>query len=81
MPITPTVIHTSSLVSPVIGTSSCTKSKSEFDEDIVIYLGDYFYIKFDKAVVKNGKKRSKDQGGMEASLTNQIVWTQQSSDP
>ena len=69
----PTVTHISSLVSIVIGTSSFTQSKAEFDEDIVISLGDYFYSKSDKAVVRKGKNKSRDQGGMDASVTNQII--------
>ena len=56
----PTVTQMSSLVSTVIGTSSFTQSKDEFDEDIVISLGDYFYSKYDKAVVR--KKKKEKQG-------------------
>ena len=77
----PTVTQTSSLVSTVIRTSSFTQSKDEFDEDIAISLGDCFYSKSDKEVVRKGKKRSRDHGDMDVFVTNQIIWTQQSGDP
>ena len=32
-------------------------------------------------MVKRGKKRSRDQSSVETSLSNEIVWTQQSGDP
>ena len=32
-------------------------------------------------MVKRGKNRSRDQSNVDASLSNEIVWTQQSSDP
>ena len=79
MPIpTPTITQTSSMVSTVIGTSPFTESMDEFEEDNVVPLGDYFYNKSSKAVLIKGKKRGKDQGGVEA---NQIIWTQQFGDP
>ena len=51
------------------------------NEDIVISLGDYRYSKSDKSVVKRGKKRSRDQSDVDTSLSNEVVWTQQSGDP
>ena len=69
----PTITQTSSLVSTMIGTSSVTESRAKFDEDIVISLGDYLYNKSNKALVIKGKKGSRDQGGMDASATNQII--------
>ena len=63
------------------GTYSTIESRDEFNEDIIISLGDYHYSKSNKAVVKKGKKRSRDQGDMDTSLSNQIVWTQQYGDP
>ena len=33
-----------------------------------------------RAMVKKGKKRDSDQSGMDVSVTNQIVWTQQSGE-
>ena len=81
MPMPPPIItQTSSLVSKVVGTSASTKPRAEFDEDIVISLGDYYYRNSNKAVVKKGKKRTRDQSGMDVSVTNQIVWTQESGD-
>ena len=77
----PIVTQTSSLVSTVVGTSSTTDSRDEFHEDNVISLGDYYYSKYNKEVVKKGKNRSRDEGDMDTSLFNQIVWTQQSGDP
>ena len=71
----PILTHTSSLVSTVVGTSSATNSRDEFNEDIVISIGEYHYSKSNKAVVKKGKKRSRDQGDMDTSLSNQIIWT------
>ena len=65
----------------MIGTSASTEPRDELDEDIVISLGDYYYSKSDKVVVKKGKRRTRDQSGMDSYVTNQIVWTQQSSDP
>ena len=53
----PIVTRTSYLVSTVAGTSSTTESRDEFNEDIVISLGDYHYSKSSKAMVKKGKKR------------------------
>ena len=34
-----------------------------------------------KQWLEKRKKRSRDQGGMDESVTNQIIWTQQSGDP
>ena len=82
MPIpTPTITQTSSLVSTVNITSSFTEPVAEFDEDIVVPIRDYYYNKSAKAMVRKGKKRSRDEGGLEASISNQIIWTQQSGDP
>ena len=79
MPIpTPTITQTSSLVSTVIGTSPFTESVDEFEEDNDLPLGYYFYIKSSKAVLRKVKRRSRDQGSVEA---NHIIWTQHSSDP
>ena len=71
----PIVTQTSSLVSTVAGTSSITDSRDEFNEDIVISVGDYHYNKSSKAMVKKGKKRRRYQGDMDTNLSNQIVWT------
>ena len=62
----PIITQISSLVSLVNGTSSFTESMAEFEEDIVVPLRDYFYSKSSKGVVRKGRKRSKDQGGLEA---------------
>ena len=71
MPIpTPTITQTSSLVSTGNATSSFTKSKDEFEEDNVVSLGDYFYSNSSKEMVRKGRKRSRDQDGLEASVTN-----------
>ena len=32
-------------------------------------------------MIKKGKKRGRDQSGMEVSISEQILWTQQSGDP
>ena len=69
------ITQTSSLVSTVIETSTSTDLRAEFDEDIVISLGDYYYSKSDKAVVKKSKKRTRDQSGMDVYVSDQIVWT------
>ena len=71
-----TITQTSSLVSTGIDISSTDGVRDDFNEDIVISLGDYFYDKSNKAVVKRGKKRSKNQGDVDTSLSNQVVWTQ-----
>ena len=82
MPMPPSITtQTSSLVSTVVGTSASIEPRAEFDEYIVISLGDYYYRKSDKAMVKNGKKRTREQISMDVSVTDQIVWTQQFSDP
>ena len=71
MPIpAPILTQTFSLVSTVNGTSSYTESMAEFEEYIVVPLGDYFYSKSSKVVVRKGRKRSIDQGGLEAPITN-----------
>ena len=64
-----------------IDTSSTNEVRDEFNEDIVISLGDYHYRKYDKEIVRRGKKRSRYQGDVDTSLSNQVVWTQQYGDP
>ena len=54
-------------------TSSFTELVGEFEEDIVVPLGDYFYSKSSKVVVIKGRKRSKDQGGLESFVTYPII--------
>ena len=74
MPMPPsTITQTSSLVSTVSGTSSFTQSVDEFDEDNVVPLGDYFYSKSSKEVVRKGKNRSRNHGDLSALVTNQII--------
>ena len=74
MPIpSPIITQESSLVSIVIETSASTEPISEFDEDILISLEDYYYSNSNKAVVKKGKNRTRDQSGMDVSVTDQIV--------
>ena len=77
----PAITRTSSLVSTVSGTSEFTHSVDDFDEDNVVSLGDYFYGRSSKAVIRKGKKRSRDHDDVSGLVTNQLVWTQQSSDP
>ena len=77
----PIITQTSSLVSPVISTYRSIHPRDEFDEEIVVSLGEYYYSKPDKSVIKKGKKRGRDQSGMEVSVSKQILWIQQSSDP
>ena len=62
-------------------TSSVTESVFDFEEDIIVPLGDYFYSNSSKVVVRKGRKRSKYQGGFKAPVTNQIIWTQHFGDP
>ena len=69
------------MVSTVSGTSSFTHSVDDFDEDNVVSLGDYFYSRSPKGVIRKGKKRSRDHDDVSGPVTNQIVWTQQSGDP
>ena len=76
-----TMMQTSSLISTGIDAPSIDEIRDEFNEDIVISLGDYHYRKSDKLVVKRGKKRSRDQNVVDTFLSNEIVWNQQSSDP
>ena len=52
----------------------------EFEEDNVVPLGDYFYSRSSKEVVRKGTKRSRDQGGLEALIANQIIQTQHPGD-
>ena len=73
--------QTSSLVSTVIETCGSIDPRAEFDEDIAVSLGDYYYSKPDKSVIRKGKKRGRDQSGMEVSVSEKILWTQQSGDP
>ena len=75
------MMQTSSLISTGIDAPSIDEIRDEFNEDIVISLGDYRYRKSDKSVVKRGKKRSIDQSDVDTSLSNEIVWTQQFGDP
>ena len=70
------ITQTSSLVSTVIYTSRFIDPRAQFDEDIVVSLGDYYYSKPDKVVIRKGKKRARDQSGMEVYVYKQIVWTQ-----
>ena len=71
----PIITQTSSLVSTVISTSGSIDPRDEFDEEIVVSLGEYYYRKPDKSVIKKGKKRGRDQTGMEVSVSEQIIWT------
>ena len=71
MPIpTLAITQTSSLVSTVNVNSPFTESVADFEEDNVVPIGDYFYNKSSKVVVRKGRKRSIDQGGLEAPITN-----------
>ena len=47
----------------------------------MVSLGGYRYSKADRSVVKRGKKRGRDQNDMDMSMVNEVVWTQQLSDP
>ena len=76
-----TMTQTSSLISIGINAPSIDEIRDEFNEDIVISLGDYCYSKSDKSVLKRGKNRSRDQSDVDTSLSNDIVWTQQFGDP
>ena len=69
------------MISIGIDAPSIDEIRDEFNEDIVISLGDYRYRKSDKSVVKRGKKRSRDQSDVDTSLSNEILWTQQYGDP
>jgi len=77
----PIITQTSSLVSTMISTSGSIDPRDEFDEEIVVSLGEYYYSKPDKSMIRKGKKRGRDQTGMEVSVFEQIIWTQQSGDP
>ena len=77
----PTITQTYSLVSIVNETSSFTESVAEFEEDIRVPLGYYFYNMSSKAVVRKGNKGSRDHDDMARPITNQSFWTQQSGDP
>ena len=76
-----TMTQTSSLISTCIDAPPIDEIRDEFNEDIVISLGYYCYRKYDKSVVKRGKKRSKDESDADTYLSNEIVWTQQFGDP
>ena len=71
----PIITQTSSLVSTVIDISGSIDPRAEFDEDIVVSLGEYYYSKPDKSVIRKGKKRGRDQSGMEVYISEQILWT------
>ena len=51
-------------------TSSFSESVAEFEEDIRVPLGDYFYSMSSKAVDRKRMKRRIYQGGFEAHVTN-----------
>ena len=55
--------------------------REEFNEYFVVSLGEYQYSKANRSVVKKGRKRNKDQSGMDMYVANEVVWTQRSSDP
>ena len=55
--------------------------KDEFNEYFVISLGEYWYSKADRSVVKKGKKKNKEQSDTDISVTNEVVWTPRSSHP
>jgi len=66
MPMLPPLIkQTPPLMCTMIGTSASIEPITDFDKDISISLGDYYYSKFDKEVVKRRKRRTKDQSGMD----------------
>ena len=76
-----TMTQTFSLISTCIDEPSIDEIRDEFTEDIVISLGHYRYRKYDKSVVKRGKKRIRYQSDVDTSLSNEIVWTKKSGDP
>ena len=71
-----TMTQTSYLISTGIDAPPIDEIRDEFNEDIVISLGDYCYSKSDKSVLKRGKNRSRDQSDVDTSLFNEVVWTQ-----
>ena len=71
-----TTTQTSSLISTGISIPPIDEMRDEFNEDFVISLGEYWYIKADKSVIKKGKKRNRDQSDMDISVANEVVWTQ-----
>ena len=76
-----TTTQTSSLISTGISIPPIDDMTDEFNEDFVISLREYQYSKVDRSVVKKGKKRNRDQSDMDISVTNEVLWTQRSSDP
>ena len=71
-----TMTQTSSLISTGINVPPIDEMRDEFNEDFVMYLGEYRYSKADKSVVKRGKNRCRYQSNVDTSLSNEIVWTQ-----
>ena len=70
-----TTTQTSSLISIGISILPIDEVRDEFNEDFVVSLGEYRYIKVDISVVKRSKKRSRDQNDMDVSMVNEVVWT------
>ena len=66
----PTITQNSPLMSTRIDTSSIDEVNDEFNEYIVISLGDYHYNKSNKEVIIRGKKRSIDHSDVDTSLSN-----------
>ena len=76
-----TTTQTSSLISIGISISPVDEVRDEFNEYFVVSLGEYRYIKANISMVKRGKKRGIVQNDMNMTMVNEVVWTQQSSDP
>ena len=56
------------------GTISTTDEMADFGEDAVISLGQYFWSRKEKVVVKKGTKRSREGTLVHGTIPNQVIW-------
>ena len=62
------------------GTIFTSEEMTYFGEDVVVSLGKYFWSRKDKAVVKNGYKRTRESTFNQGVVQNQIIWKRDSFD-
>ena len=62
------------------GSISTVEEVTYFGDDAVVSLGEYFWRKTEKAVVKKGSKRSREWTIKQGSVPNQIIWKRASTD-
>ena len=76
-----TTTQTTSLISTGISIPPIDEMRDEFNEYFVVSIGEYWYNKGDRSMVKKGRKRNMDHSDMDMYVAKEVVWIQRSSDP